>query len=88
MAKNETVVEIVGKQVRISKPVEWSEVEKCLKKASPELLTFTGDEVLDRVDKLSDLFGPVLTMKQKLPKLTGESTADARPVAGCGRKSS
>ena len=53
----------------VSTPVEWSEVEKCLKTESPELLTFTSDQALERVDKLGDLFGPVLTMKQKLPKL-------------------
>ena len=51
----------------VSTPVEWSEVEQCLKKANPELLTFTSGQVLERVDKHGDLFEPVLNMKQKLP---------------------
>jgi bifunctional non-homologous end joining protein LigD len=53
----------------VSTPVQWSEVEQCLKKANPELLTFTSDQVLARVDKHGDLFEPVLKMKQKLPPL-------------------
>ncbi|MDT8069030.1 MAG: non-homologous end-joining DNA ligase [Terriglobia bacterium] len=53
----------------VSTPVKWEEVEQCLKKEDPNLLVFTSDEVLKRVDKFGDLFEPVLTMKQKLPKI-------------------
>ncbi len=53
----------------VSTPVRWEEVEKCLKKEDPELLTFPSDEVLRRVDKMGDLFEPVLTKKQKLPDI-------------------
>ncbi len=52
----------------VSTPVTWSEVEQCLKKKDPNLLVFTSDQVLDRVQKQGDLFAPVLTLKQKLPK--------------------
>jgi bifunctional non-homologous end joining protein LigD len=53
----------------VSTPVSWEEVEQCLKKKDPNLLVFTSDQVLKRVDKLGDLFEPVLTTKQKLPAL-------------------
>jgi bifunctional non-homologous end joining protein LigD len=52
-----------------STPVTWAEVEKCLAKKDPELLSFTSDQVLGRVAKQGDLFEPVLTLKQALPKL-------------------
>ena len=52
----------------VSTPVTWNEVENCLKKKKAELLKFRSDQVLVRVDKLGDLFGPVEKLKQKLPK--------------------
>jgi len=52
----------------VSTPVTWDEVALCLKKQDPELLLFTADQVLKRVEKLGDLFVPVLKLKQKLPK--------------------
>lgn len=53
----------------VSTPISWDEVEKCLKKRDPELLVFTSDDTLKRVEKLGDLFEPVLKLKQKLPTL-------------------
>lgn len=53
-----------------STPVTWDEVALCLKKGEPELLVFTADEVLKRLEKLGDLFAPVLKLKQKMPKLS------------------
>jgi bifunctional non-homologous end joining protein LigD len=52
----------------VSTPITWNEVENCLKKKKAELLKFRSDQVLVRVDKLGDLFGPVEKLKQKLPK--------------------
>ena len=51
----------------VSTPVTWKEVEHCLKKKDPKLLVFESEQVLARVEKLGDLFEPVLTKKQKLP---------------------
>ncbi len=51
-----------------STPVTWEEVAQCLKKKSAKLLTFHCSETLKRVAKRGDLFGPVETLKQKLPK--------------------
>jgi len=55
----------------VSTPVRWEEVEQCLKKKDAKLLVFEADEVLKRVDKMGDLFAPLLKLKQKLPKLPG-----------------
>jgi bifunctional non-homologous end joining protein LigD len=52
----------------VSTPVTWDEVGKCLAAKDPELLVFTSDQVLERVQQLGDLFEPVLTQKQKMPK--------------------
>lgn len=63
----------------VSTPVEWSEVEQCLKKENPELLTFTSDQTLARVEKHGDLFEPVLSLKQKLPSM--DALLDMSPGA-------
>jgi bifunctional non-homologous end joining protein LigD len=52
----------------VSTPVTWDEVEKCLKAKDPSLLVFDSEQLLKRVEKLGDLFEPVLKKKQKLPK--------------------
>lgn len=53
----------------VSTPVTWSEVEKAFNAEDPALLEFDAHEVVARVAKKGDLFEPVLTLKQKLPKL-------------------
>ena len=50
-----------------STPISWDEVERCRK---PTDLRFTADDVLARVEADGDLFEPVQTLKQKLPKLS------------------
>ena len=81
----------------VSTPVKWEEVEHMLKKKDSSLLVFEADQVLKRVEKLGDLFAPVLKLKQTLPKLTANvgagvpagaaSEASGRSaVAGAGLK--
>src|SRR5204863_2073930 len=55
-------------QPTVSTPVTWEEVAATLKKKSAKLLVFTSDRVLQRVEKSGDLFEPVQTLKQKMPK--------------------
>jgi bifunctional non-homologous end joining protein LigD len=55
----------------VSTPVTWEEVERALKKKDASLLVFEAGQVLERVEKMGDLFGPVLKLKQKLPELAG-----------------
>jgi len=52
----------------VSTPVTWEEVETCLKKKKPDLLKFRCEKTLQRVEKMGDLFEPIETLKQKLPK--------------------
>jgi bifunctional non-homologous end joining protein LigD len=61
----------------VSTPVSWEEVERGLKKKDADLLVFEAKDVLARVEKMGDLFGPVQTLKQKLPQLSG-LTADTQ----------
>jgi len=58
-------------QPTVSTPVTWNEVETCLKKKKTEFLKFRSDQTLARVEKQGDLFEPVETLKQKLPKKWG-----------------
>ncbi|HXM63258.1 MAG TPA: non-homologous end-joining DNA ligase [Terriglobales bacterium] len=66
----------------VSTPVKWEEVEQALKKKDADLLVFEASQVLDRVQKMGDLFEPVLKLKQKLPKLAGIEEAAAMPEEG------
>ena len=52
----------------VSTPVTWDEVANCLKKKKADLLKFRSNKVLERVEKLGDLFASVDELKQKLPK--------------------
>jgi bifunctional non-homologous end joining protein LigD len=63
----------------VSTPVTWDEVERALKKKDANLLVFEAQQVSQRVEKMGDLFEPLLKLKQKLPKLTG--IGDAAPPA-------
>jgi bifunctional non-homologous end joining protein LigD len=53
----------------VSTPVTWDEVAETLKRKDSRLLSFECGEVLERVDRMGDLFAPVLELKQKLPRL-------------------
>jgi bifunctional non-homologous end joining protein LigD len=51
----------------VSTPVTWDEVERCVEAADPGVLVFDSAAVLERVERLGDLFAPVQTLKQQLP---------------------
>jgi bifunctional non-homologous end joining protein LigD len=53
----------------VSTPVTWEEVERAFKKKDAGLLVFEAPKVVARVEKLGDLFEPVLQLKQRLPDL-------------------
>src|SRR5436309_1489031 len=65
----------------VSTPVKWEEVEQVLKKKDPSLVVFEANQVLDRAEKLGDLFEPLLKLKQKLPSLQGLGKGAAEPIA-------
>jgi bifunctional non-homologous end joining protein LigD len=58
-------------QPTVSTPITWDEVEQALKKKDAQRLVFEATDVLKRVEKLGDLYEPLLTLKQKLPQLAG-----------------
>jgi bifunctional non-homologous end joining protein LigD len=51
----------------VSLPVRWHELEAALKSRDAEELFFTPSEAIERVEKLGDLFKPVLKKVQRLP---------------------
>jgi bifunctional non-homologous end joining protein LigD len=65
----------------VSTPVTWDEVEHALKKKDAKLLVFESKQTLERVEKMGDLFAPLLNLKQKLPKLPVIAEGKAQVVA-------
>jgi bifunctional non-homologous end joining protein LigD len=53
----------------VSTPVTWEEVETVVRTKNATSLQFVSKDVLNRVEKLGDLFAPVLSLEQKLPAL-------------------
>jgi bifunctional non-homologous end joining protein LigD len=62
----------------VSTPVTWEEVEQCLKKKDANWLVFEAGQTVARVEKMGDLFAPLLKVKQRLPELT-QVAASAAP---------
>jgi bifunctional non-homologous end joining protein LigD len=53
----------------VSMPVTWDEVERTVKTRKADGLVFVAEEALRRVDRLGDLFAPVLKLKQKVSEI-------------------
>lgn len=53
----------------VSAPVTWQEVERGLHDDDPALLQFEAADVIERVRRLGDLFEPVRSLQQELPRL-------------------
>ncbi len=70
----------------VSTPVTWKEVEQCLRKRDPAALVFEAEQVLARVEKLGDLFAPVLKKKQKLPPAGALREIDSQAAPGAPRR--
>jgi bifunctional non-homologous end joining protein LigD len=51
----------------VSAPVAWDEVERAAAERRADLLVFTPAAALARLDRLGDLFRPVLDLRQRLP---------------------
>jgi bifunctional non-homologous end joining protein LigD len=62
----------------VSTPVTWDEIARCLAKRDPALLSFETEAALRRAER-GDLFAPLLTMKQKLPRFGAAGRSAARP---------
>jgi bifunctional non-homologous end joining protein LigD len=70
-------------QPTVSTPITWEEVEQTLKKKDAGRLVFEAPDVLKRVEKMGDLFAPVVKLRQKLPQLAGlETEAEKEKAEG------
>jgi bifunctional non-homologous end joining protein LigD len=69
--EHKTTVSVYSLRARdtptVSTPVTWDEVDAVLRSRDPEDLSFTSDEVLERVAEHGDAFAPVLELEQQLP---------------------
>ncbi len=64
-----TVYSIRARELPIvSTPVSWEEVESCRRERQPELLTFDSEQVLARLAERGDLFAPLESLEQPLPR--------------------
>jgi bifunctional non-homologous end joining protein LigD len=82
--EHKTTVSVYSLRARerptVSTPVSWEEVERALKKKDSTLLVFEAHQVLERMQKMGDLFAPLLTLKQKLPRLPAIGESEAQPT--------
>ena len=62
----------------VSTPVTWDEVERTVKKKDANLLVFRSVQTVARFEKMGDLLEPLLTLKQKLPKLNAAAPASEK----------
>ncbi len=81
--RHKTTISVYSLRARehptVSTPITWDEVEQALKKNDAQRLVFEAKDVLARVEKMGDLFEPVLKLKQRLPQLAGLAAA-SEPV--------
>ena len=57
-----------GERPTVSTPLEWDEVEAARDGGDPAALAFETDDVLARFAEKGDLFGPVVSLVQELPR--------------------
>jgi bifunctional non-homologous end joining protein LigD len=71
--RHKTTVNVYSMRARptpsVSTPVSWDEVRRCRDAGDAELLGFGPDEVLSRVAADGDLFAPLLSAAQELPRV-------------------
>jgi bifunctional non-homologous end joining protein LigD len=59
----------------ISMPVAWDELSSAVKRRSIKSLFFTPVAAVKRITRLGDLFEPILSLKQEIPKAFTEAIA-------------
>ncbi len=65
----------------VSMPVRWEEVEKAVHESNADMLVFTAEQALERLEHEGDIFEPVLTMQQELPAAARAGTTADKPAA-------
>src|ERR1700681_3957404 len=80
--EHKTTVSVYSLRARehpsVSTPITWEDVERTFKKKDASLLVFEAPQVVSRVEKLGDLFAPVITLKQRLPDVRSLTEAVAK----------
>jgi bifunctional non-homologous end joining protein LigD len=66
----------------VSLPITWKELERAAKARDAASLFWDAPAALKRVEKVGDLFAPVLTVKQKLPVRLKADTTGNRGTTG------
>lgn len=64
---------------RVSTPISWTEIENAAKREDASDLVFEAPAVLERVEKVGDLFAPALSLKQQLPVTPRAGTKKRAP---------
>jgi bifunctional non-homologous end joining protein LigD len=76
-------------QPTVSTPVSWDELATAIRKNDPDELKFVSDETIHRAEQFGDLFEPVLTIKQKIPRwdpaMIAEAVAELGPLSEAGK---
>ena len=54
----------------VSAPLTWDEVAEVADTGDPDLVAFEADDVVERFEKLGDLWAPVAELQQELPALS------------------
>jgi bifunctional non-homologous end joining protein LigD len=69
---HKTIVAVYSLRARerpiVSTPVLWDEVEQVARARRPAHLVFDSEAALERIHRMGDLFAPVLTLEQYLPR--------------------
>ncbi|HRE81838.1 MAG TPA: non-homologous end-joining DNA ligase [Opitutaceae bacterium] len=76
-----------GKRERpyVSMPVTWKELTRLLRDKKKAAFDFSPSEAVKRIKRRGDLFAPVLTLKQKLPKAFKSTSPTVRSSAALKR---
>jgi bifunctional non-homologous end joining protein LigD len=63
----------------VAMPVTWNEIKEAVRKRNTDAIYFEAEAALQRAKKSGDIFAPVLTLKQQLPRAFLELMTD-QPV--------
>jgi bifunctional non-homologous end joining protein LigD len=63
----------------VSMPITWQELARAVKRRDEKALVFTAAAAVKRIQRVGDLFAPVLTLKQKLPGTFTKALAAGPP---------
>jgi len=80
---NKTTISIYSLRARarptVSTPIRWEEIEQCERSGDKAPLIFEAPQVLERVERLGDLFAPALVLEQGLPASPRVATRSRSP---------